>query len=461
VVLAALAGCAGIERQGPPGADGALVHLLKDSLSLTLDLAEHLGVTRTDADGQPAPARLRWRSGNRAIALVDSTGVVTAVGLGRTWIEVSDTRHSDTAIVNTYLQLTAIHAGDDFSCALTGGGKAACWGRNAFGSLGDGQSFDRVEPDLVDGLRRFTSLSVGAGSACGLSVRLYCWGYNGVGQLGDGTTTERDRPVVVADTLDIARVLLGAGTTTCAFERASLVDGPGASGPTGAPALLCWGWNGFGQMLDGGGVNPHRPKRVDAGRQLVTFATGGHHICGLDTAGGAWCWGRNDEGQLGDGTAVDRHAPVLVAGAHSFAMLAAGIAHTCGRTAAGQVWCWGSDAYAQLGSGAGTALTPALAAGGLTFDTLVTSAYHTCGLRSGIAWCWGDNDARQLGRASGNQPAPVAGALNFTSISAGRNHTCGIGTDGFAYCWGGNLHGQLGAPAAPDGYSPVRVGGQQ
>jgi alpha-tubulin suppressor-like RCC1 family protein len=142
-------------------------------------------------------------------------------------------------------------------------------------------------------------------------------------------------------------------------------------------------------------------------------------------------------------------------------MVTAGIAHTCGRTAAGQVWCWGSDSQSQLGSGGGNSATPVLAAGGLTFDVIAASAWHTCGLRGGVAWCWGDNSAHQLGRAGiGGQPAPVSGTLQFTSISAGRDHTCAMATDGYAYCWGGNLYGQLGAPTALDGYSPVRVFGQ-
>lgn len=422
-LFAALAGCAGVDRQGPgPTTTDAVVRVLQDSMALALDLSAQLPASRTDADGNPAPSRLQWRSGDQSVAVVDSTGRVTAVGLGRTWIEVSDTRHSDTAIVNTFLRFITIAAGEDVTCALAMGGQAACWGFNAYGALGDGQHLDRGVPGLVDGVRRFSTLSVGAGSVCALAGTLYCWGYNGVGQLGDGTIAERPRPVAVADTLSLDNVSLGAGTTTCAFEQRTHVAPAGPGGAATGPVLLCWGWNGFGQMLDGGGVNPHRPKIVDAGKALVTLAPGGHHLCGLDLAGAAWCWGRGDDGQLGDSSTASRLSPVAVAGGHRYDMLAAG---------------------------------------GLTFDVITASAYHTCGLHAGTAWCWGDNGSHQLGRPSaGSQAAPVSGGLTFTSISAGRRHTCAIATDGYAYCWGGNLHGQLGAAAAADGYSPVRVSGQ-
>jgi len=460
-LVAVLASCSAVEPPGPTALGEAVVRLAKDSLSLSLDNAEQLAASRTDADGKPAPGRLQWRSGNQSVAVVDSSGTVTAVGLGRTWIEVSDTRHSDTAIVSTFLRFYIVHAGDAFSCGLALRGQAACWGRNSFGSLGDGEHFDREIPALVDGGRRFSLLSVGAASACGLSGFLYCWGYNGVGQLGDGTISERPLPVRVADTLMLASVALGAGTTTCAFEQGSIQFVAGAARTrANAPVLLCWGWNGYGQMLDGGGVNPHKPKIVDTGKDLVTFATGGHHVCALDVSGGAWCWGRNDDGQLGDSSTMSRLSPVAVAGGRQFDMLAAGIAHTCARTPAGQVWCWGNNGMGQLGTTDPGAVTPVLVAGGMNFDTIVSSANHTCGLHAGAAWCWGDNSAMQLGHTGSGQPAPVAGGITFTSISAGRDHSCAMSSDGIAYCWGGNLHGQLGAATAPDGFSPVRVGGQ-
>ena len=46
----------------------------------------------------------------------------------------------------------------------------------------------------------------------------------------------------------------------------------------------------------------------------------------------------------------------------------------------------------------------------------------------------------------------------FASISAGRNHTCGVGTDGYVGCWGQDLFGKA---TPPDGeFVSVSAGDQ-
>ena len=70
-------------------------------------------------------------------------------------------------------------------------------------------------------------------------------------------------------------------------------------------------------------------------------------------------------------------------------------------------------------------------------------------MRSGLAYCWGLNAHGQLGRVTGAQPrdssaAPVAGAIVFARLFAGKYHTCGLTAAGVAYCWGRNDYGQLG-----------------
>ena len=78
---------------------------------------------------------------------------------------------------------------------------------------------------------------------------------------------------------------------------------------------------------------------------------------------------------------------------------------------------------------------------------------HTCGITAeGLAYCWGSNQSGQLGNDSTTEgcdlgrdrvpcsasPVPVLGGLTFRTISAGWNHTCGVATSGMAYCWGGD-----------------------
>jgi alpha-tubulin suppressor-like RCC1 family protein len=79
---------------------------------------------------------------------------------------------------------------------------AHCWGRNAYGQLGDGSTRDRAVPAAVTGGLRFASLHASGAHTCGTTQdgREVCWGYNADGQLGNGTRTNHNRPVAVTST---------------------------------------------------------------------------------------------------------------------------------------------------------------------------------------------------------------------------------------------------------------------
>ena len=77
------------------------------------------------------------------------------------------------------IQLSKSH-----TCALTLSGAAYCWGRNAFGQLGNGSTVDSPVPVPVPGLV-FEEISVVSGRTCGRNAGdVWCWGHNDSGQLG-------------------------------------------------------------------------------------------------------------------------------------------------------------------------------------------------------------------------------------------------------------------------------------
>jgi alpha-tubulin suppressor-like RCC1 family protein len=81
----------------------------------------------------------------------------------------------------------------DFTCGRTSDGTAYCWGQNLpAGQLGSLGSHERLTPYPVGGGHRFTQLSAGFATTCGITVigRAVCWGAGSNGQLGDGTMTE-------------------------------------------------------------------------------------------------------------------------------------------------------------------------------------------------------------------------------------------------------------------------------
>ncbi|MDE3053950.1 MAG: hypothetical protein KGJ70_08700 [Gemmatimonadota bacterium] len=112
----------------------------------------------------------------------------------------------------------------------------------------------------------------------------------------------------------------------------------------------------------------------------------------------------------------------------------------------------------------GTNGTPVAVSGGLQFTSLSAGYAHTCGLTAGgKAYCWGANESGELGdSAAGTEsavPVPVDGNLVFRSISAGGVFSCGVTTSGAGYCWGSNGYGVLGDGTTTDRAAPVAVAG--
>ena len=403
---------------------------------------------------------------------------------------------------------SAVVAGQLHTCGLTPAGAAFCWGRNAFGQLGDGTTSVRLLPTAVTGGRTFATLTAGTNSTCGVTSAgvALCWGGNTFGELGDGSTARRTSPTLVSGGRTFSTLVMrgqhtcaltGVGTGYCWGRNIEGQLGAGtvsvlpttvptrvsgsqsfialATGETHTCALTatgsgaCWGSNLNGQLGDAGSQRA-APTLISGPQTLASVTAGQQHSCGLTSAGSAFCWGTNGNGQLGDGTQVERTAPTAVSGGIAFASLRAGGTHTCGLTGAGAAWCWRSNSFGQLGDGTTTTrLDPTPVSGGTTFIALESGGSHTCGLTAtGAAYCWGLNSNGQLGDGSTTSrtgPTLVSGGLAFTAIALSRApgsaHTCAQTAAGAAYCWGPNQSGQLGDGTATGRTVPTAVVGGQ
>ncbi len=104
--------------------------------------------------------------------------------------------------------------------------------------------------------------------------------------------------------------------------------------------------------------------------------------------------------------------------------------------------------------------------GALQFSAVTGGYFHSCGLTlAGRAYCWGGNTWGTLGDGSttdSNRPVDVAGGHQFADFDSGAGHTCGVTESGQIFCWGLNDEGQAGDEFANIGIEePLRLPGSQ
>lgn len=334
--------------------------------------------------------------------------------------------------------------GTAFVCARTTDGALFCWGANTSGQLGQGTSGMGTEldaPTRVGSGSTWTRVGVGDEHVCGtLGTELWCWGNNMDGQIGTGDTVSRSSPFRVTAVSGTFDTIAGAslGDHTCTLSSS-------------VGAISCIGQNDYGQL--GLGDNVNHPTFGTWTGSFRSLAPGHHFTCGVTTAGALLCTGRNVVGQLGTGTGMNVNVPTMVGMAMDWRAVTAGDVHACGLrapTAPNELWCWGEGMSGATGlGGLADAPTPTRVGTGTDWTAVSAGGTHTCGLRgAGELWCWGANDRGQLGFDSGGatvtSPMRVGTAADWVAVDTGGAFTCGLRSGGRLFCWGDNASGQLG-----------------
>ena len=141
----------------------------------------------------------------------------------------------------------------------------------------------------------------------------------------------------------------------------------------------------------------------------------------------------------------------------TFTAVVSGAQHYCGLKSDGHVVCAGDDEYGQSSPPAGV------------YKSIAAGDFHTCGVKTdGSAECWGGFEKGRslviLVMPPDSSQAAVPPGGRFTSINAGKGHTCGVTTDALVQCWGSNKNllgdGHAGQAVPPLGlFLSVSTGG--
>ena len=287
--------------------------------------------------------------------------------------------------------VTAVALGDAHALGLSDAGVWA-WGRDLFAQLGDGLAGVPgavSTPQRVEALAGLNATAVAAGGLHSGAVaggRVYCWGYNAYGQCGMGNTATQLLPEPVTGLPGpVAALALG-------YQHSAAVSGG---------RLYSWGDAADGRLgRDGAADLPLPAEGLPRARAGDAVAANDYHVAVL-VGGALWTWGQNTAGQLGIGTtgaAQTAAQHVAFFAGRGVTHVAVGAYHSAA-IAAGRLYTWGHNTQGQLGLGTSTLHASPQAVPGLpyTVTAVALGVYHSVAVMRGEVWAWGHNVYGSLG----------------------------------------------------------------
>ena len=193
-----------------------------------------------------------------------------------------------------------VACGYNYTIAVSDGSVVFSWGCGKYGTLGHGDTQDKVTPTVVKGLSEQQIITASAGYSHSAVVssdgRMYVWGRGEGGALGQGKDHSDKLQPVEVETL----VQKGVRMVQCSCSQ----------GEHHAHTLACtsegeaWSWgDGYkGKLGLGNQESKDIPTKIDSAHfdsPVVQVACGGIHSAAVTEGGGVYTWGCGSDGRLG------------------------------------------------------------------------------------------------------------------------------------------------------------------
>jgi hypothetical protein len=290
--------------------------------------------------------------------------------------------------VPSLTNVAQVAGGNSFACARKTDNTVWCWGYNAAGAMGPTIAIGSFAstPVQIPNLYAVSAITAGNAHVCAIqNGSLYCWGNNAEGEFGTGNTTNSSTPVFSRSY---------AGTVSAGMYHTCV-----AESMTGG--VICTGNNAYGQLGNNSSTSSTSWVSSNNLSGVTALAAGYYHTCAISADNTARCWGMNTAGNLGDGTTTNRLVPTLVTGLTNIQQIQAGMGYTCALLQAGTVSCWGQGAYVGTGQTNNQLTPLTIPGLSNVIAVHATQGFHTCvELSDHSVKCWGANNQGQVGDGS-------------------------------------------------------------
>ena len=274
-----------------------------------------------------------------------------------------------------------VACGGAHSCAVLDNNSLKCWGFASYGQLGsEGTTHFGSTSNTMGNLLPVVNLGSGRsakmvangnGHTCVIldNNQVKCFGRNAYGQLGLGDTVDRGKS---SNTMGnhLPQVNLGSGLSAkkivCGYYHSCAI--------LNNNRVKCWGFNvdgqlGIGDRIHRGTLPEHMGNALPyvglaPGETAVDISAGEYHTCVAVPGGKVKCFGYNNVGQLGLGhtrTIGDSLSevganlqPAQLGGGYLVTKVASYNDHNCVIFGGRRLKCWGEGAYGRLGYGSNT-----------------------------------------------------------------------------------------------------------